>query len=122
MTRKRLVAIGVVLLLGLLAARVAAPVWVEQRINQAIAEAEGLRGNIGEVDLHLYRGAYRIRDIQLYSVNGVEVEPLISIARVELSILWSALIDGEVVAEMTFHRRPPEYCRRLTGVQNLRRG
>ncbi|GAB3033716.1 DUF748 domain-containing protein [Bowmanella dokdonensis] len=104
MTRKRKFAVLIGFLLVLLAVRMAAPVLVEQRINQAIAEAEGLRGSISEVDLHLYRGAYRIRDVQLYSVNGVEVEPLISIDRVELSLLWSALIDGEVVAEMTFHQ------------------
>lgn len=86
---------------GLIGLRLYAPYGLERYINQKIDEAPGLSGSIGDVDLHLYRGAYLIESIALYSEKGRHgSSPLLAIDVMDLSVLWSALWRGEVVADV----------------------
>ncbi len=93
--------VGLVLFIGIL--RLSAPYAVKYGVNHAIETTEGISGQIGDVDLHLYRGAYEIENIELFTQEKEKSLPLIKISRLDLSILWSALLDGEVVAELVFY-------------------
>ncbi|MDP5131442.1 MAG: DUF748 domain-containing protein [Paraglaciecola sp.] len=92
--------IGLVSLLVLL--RVMAPYAVEKGVNYALTTTPGLTGHVGDVSLALYRGAYQIEDIELFLVDGELQKPLIAIKQLDISVLWSALFRGKVVAEMRF--------------------
>ncbi len=84
------------------AARIYAPTYIEQKVNQAISESEGIEGKVDDIDLALWRGAYKIHGIELYSVAQDKKQPLLFTDTLDLSILWSALFRGQVVAELHF--------------------
>ena len=63
-------------------------------------------GRIGEVQVHLLRGAYSISDIHISQRSGNVPVPLLSAKRVDFSIQWDALIHGRVVGQ--FVMQEPE--------------
>ncbi|GAC13494.1 DUF748 domain-containing protein [Aliiglaciecola lipolytica] len=103
----------------LLLARVSAPYFVQRFINNTIASTDGLSGQVGDVDLHLYRGAYQIEDINLYVVGETDdARPLISVKKMDISILWSALLRGNIVSELTFYQ-PKIYLEDRENTQDI---
>ncbi|GGW93361.1 DUF748 domain-containing protein [Alteromonas halophila] len=86
------------------AARMYAPTFLQRQINQAIEEAPGVEGQVGNIDIALWRGAYQIHEIQLYSIGVDEKVPLLITDKLDLSVLWSALFRGQIVSEMHFVR------------------
>ncbi|MAD17837.1 MAG: hypothetical protein CL579_17505 [Alteromonadaceae bacterium] len=102
-TRRRKTAITLISLAVILVAlRLVAPYAVQKGVNYAIKTTPGLSGQVGDVDIALYRGAYQVKDIELNLVDGGLQKPLISIQRLDISVLWSALFRGSIVSEMTF--------------------
>jgi len=103
--RKSTLMLFIILSLVLLL-RLLAPYALKQGVNYAIDTTPGLSGHVGDVDIALYRGAYQIDDIELYlvdyGVDGEQQKPLIKIKRLDISLLWSALLRGSIVSEMTF--------------------
>lgn len=95
-----IVIVSIILILAAL--RLGAPYAIEKGVNQALKTTPGLRGKIGDVDLALYRGAYQINDVQLFLIDGGLEKPLIKVKRLDISVLWSALFRGSVVAKMQF--------------------
>ncbi|GAA0859433.1 DUF748 domain-containing protein [Aliiglaciecola litoralis] len=87
----------------LLIFRIAAPYALEVYANKTLDETKGISGSIGDIDLHLYRGAYEIESIKIYqeSLQG-KSEPLLMVDRLDISVLWSALFRGKVVSELMF--------------------
>lgn len=78
--------------------------FLENRINSAIADTPGVEGKVSDIDIALWRGAYQIHDIQLYSIDQKERIPLLFTDTLDLSVLWSALLRGQIVAVMQFIR------------------
>lgn len=102
-TRKRKSMITVIsLVVVLVMLRILAPYAVEKGVNYAIDTTPGISGHVGDVDIALYRGAYRIDDIELNLIDGDLQKPLIKVSQLDISVLWSALLRGSIVAEMTF--------------------
>jgi len=50
----------VALVVLIVAARIAAPYLIERVVNDKLSNLEGYTGSIGDVDLHLWRGAYEV--------------------------------------------------------------
>ena len=101
--RQRKTAITLISLAVILVAlRLVAPYAVQKGVNYAIKTTPGLSGQVGDVDIALYRGAYQVKDIELNLVDGDLQKPLISIQQLDISVLWSALFRGSIVSEMTF--------------------
>ena len=65
------VAIGVLML----AARALLPLWVRAHVNGVLARAEGYTGRVADVDLALYRGAYRIEGLEIHKDGGRSPSP-----------------------------------------------
>jgi hypothetical protein len=106
-TRHR-VAIGIaVLLLALVALRVALPYLVRDEINKQMANLGPYRGHVDDVDLHLWRGAYAIRGMVIEKASGKVPVPLLNAPHIDLSVSWRDLFNGGVVAEVVFDR--PEF-------------
>jgi hypothetical protein len=103
MTRKHkwLVGLGAVVLL-LAAGRIALPYVVEDYLNRRLAALEAYDGHVGDIDMHLYRGAYSIDDIVITKTGAKRPIPFFSSRRVDLSIEWRSLLRGSVVSEAEF--------------------
>jgi len=86
----------------LVAARVALPFLVQWYVNKTLDEMPDYDGRIGEVDIKLWRGAYEIESIEIVKTSGKVPEPFFSCKRMELSVEWKALFQGAFVGEIFF--------------------
>jgi hypothetical protein len=91
-------------LLFLLAIRLVLPFSVKAYVNHVLNVSKDYSGKIGGVEMKLWRGGYRIDQIQIFQkVHGVET-PLFSAPRMDLSVEWRELIHGAVVGEIILHQ------------------
>jgi uncharacterized protein DUF748 len=84
------------------AARIALPPVLKRYVNQRLSEIHGYYGHVDDIDVHLIRGAYVIKNLELLKENGKVRTPFVAADRVDLSVEWHALFDGAFVGEMAF--------------------
>jgi hypothetical protein len=103
MTRKRkvVVVVGAVLLL-LVGARLALPYIVEDFTNKKLAALDSYDGHVGDIDIHLWRGAYSIDDIVIVKTGASRPVPFFKARGVDFSVEWKSLWRGSIVSEATF--------------------
>ncbi|MGX5219879.1 DUF748 domain-containing protein [Pseudomonas segetis] len=81
------------------------PSLVRDYLNEQLADMGDYRGHITDVDLALWRGAYRINQLNISKVNGKVPVPLLEAPSIDLSVSWSALWnDHAVVASVVFEQ------------------
>ena len=107
------VLLGLLVLLGIV--RLMLPWFVQRYVNRTLDRNEMYSGTIGQVEIHLLRGAYSIRDIKLNKTTGNVPVPFFSAKRVDFAIQWNALMHHRIVArvlmeqpEMNFVDAPTE--------------
>jgi hypothetical protein len=103
MTRNRKIlfivaAIGLLLLV----ARLALPGIVGRYVNGKLQTLETYRGHIGDIDIHLWRGAYSIDGIEIDKIGGARPVPFFKTRRLEMSVEWRSLLRGSLVPEAAF--------------------
>ncbi len=79
------------LLLLLLALHLALPYLVRDYLNGKLADMGDYRGHIADVDLALWRGAYRIDGLSIVKDNGKVPVPFLDAPSIDLSVSWQAL-------------------------------
>lgn len=100
--RKIAFALVLTLILGLIAARLYAPIWVKDYANRVLDDIPGYSGSVADIDLALYRGAYVIHGLKVYKDGGKDIPvPFLDFPRSDLSLQWGALFRGEVVGDVT---------------------
>jgi hypothetical protein len=99
--RKVLVGIGVVVVL-LVAGRLALPYAVKDYVNGKLAALEAYDGRVGDIDIHLWRGAYSIDDIVIEKTGASRPVPFFKADRVNFSVEWKSLLKGSIVSEAAF--------------------
>lgn len=96
--------IVVVLVVLLVAFRIALPYMVTRYVNKVLAELDGYRGQVYDIDIHLIRGAYQIDSLKIFKIDGNNEIPFINIPMMDLAIEWNALFKGKVVGEILFDK------------------
>lgn len=86
-----------VILIGI---RIALPFVVLKVVNNKLADLDGYRGYVKDIDLHLYRGAYIIDSIDFVKTGDSLPLPFVSVKEVDISIEWRALFKGRIVSEI----------------------
>src|SRR5687767_11616692 len=86
-----------IVLVLLVAVRLALPYIVTRYVNNVLSEIEGYRGSVHDIDIHLYRGAYAIDSLKIFKVDGNQEIPFVDIPLADLSIEWGALFQGALV-------------------------
>ena len=94
--------IGILLLL--IAVRIALPTIVKNYLNKTLENIEGYTGHVEDVDIALYRGAYRIDGLVLKSTEQDSDRPFFSSEGIDLSLSWSAIFDGAITGEIILER------------------
>lgn len=92
--------IPLLIILVLIGIRIYLPIWTEDYINKKIEEIPEYTGSVGDVDIHLYRGAYSVDSLVLDKVEDKNELPLVTIETIDLSVEWAALFNGAIVGEV----------------------
>ena len=101
--RSRLTLIVISLLaLCLLLAHLLLPLVIRDYLNNRFADMGDYRGHIEDVDLALWRGAYRINGLTVTRIDADVPVPFFEAPEILLQISWRALFRGAVVAQAHF--------------------
>jgi hypothetical protein len=98
-TRRLLIALAIVLVV-LLVARIAAPGLIRDAINDRLSRIDGYASEIADVDLQLFRGAYRIKGLRLDRRVADGLEPFLASEEIDFSLAWRALLQGRVLSDI----------------------
>jgi len=93
--------LAVLLVMLLIAVRLAAPSLITSLVNHKLASLEGYSGHIDGVAISLWRGAYEIQGIVIEKDNGKVPVPFVRMEELDLGLEWGALLDGRIVAKVT---------------------
>lgn len=99
--KRKYIIIGSIIIL-LVVARLTLPYFITRHVNKVLADIPGYMGSIADVDIHLIKGAYTIRELKILKVEGNDKIPFIDIPATELSIEWPAIFKGSLVGDITF--------------------
>lgn len=80
-------------------ARLLLPSQIRHYVNRTLDRNQLYEGRIGGVEIHLLRGAYSIRDVQISQRTGNVPVPLLSAKRIDFSVQWNALLHGRIVGQ-----------------------
>jgi len=93
------------LIVLLVALHLALPYLVRDYLNDKLAHMGEYHGQVADVDLAWWRGAYQINGLKIVKTTGKVPVPLLDAPLIDLSVSWHSLIyDQAVVAKMTFER------------------
>jgi Domain of Unknown Function (DUF748) len=98
---KTLLALAIVAVV-LIAVRAALPSVVKDYVNRTLHGLEAYDGNVEDIDLALWRGAYRIDGIRVVKRGAEQETPFFDSERVDLSVEWRSLLSGSLVSEVVF--------------------
>jgi hypothetical protein len=76
------------------------PGVIRDYVNRTIDQSPLYDGKIGEVELHLWRGAYSIHEIRLVKTTGSVPVPLFAAKQLDLAVEWPALLNGKIVGQV----------------------
>jgi hypothetical protein len=99
---------GILITLGILAviliaARLALPHFVLKYVNNKLDELPQYDGHVQDVSIHLFRGAYTIKGVEIVkTATNAPPEPFVAARAIDLSVDWSELFHGAVVGEIYF--------------------
>ena len=94
-------ALFLIILAGLLGiGRAILPWAIRNYVNRTIDRSPLYTGNIGKVQIHLWRGAYSIEDVRLNKTTGNIPVPFFAAKRVDFAIQWSALLHHRIVGRL----------------------
>ncbi len=88
------------LLALLIVGRLVMPYGVKRYVNHKLQQLPGYGGSIGDVDIHLYRGAYTIHDVDIVKKTNNVPFPFVEAKRVDFSVQWRELRHGALVGEV----------------------
>lgn len=97
--KRTYIIVGSILLL-LIIVRLALPSIVKRYVNKTLNELPGYTGHVEDIDLSLYRGAYKIKGLVLEEEKGNPKYPFLQIAQTDLSIEWKSIFKGKIAGEV----------------------
>jgi len=97
--RKRFI-VPFALLLLLIAFRLYLPTLVKNYVNKVLADIPGYYGQVEDIDIALYRGAYVIKGMYLNRVDAKTEIPFLKFPQSDISVEWNALFKGKIVSEI----------------------
>jgi len=91
-----------VVVVVLVAARLALPYAVKSYLNRHMDRMGDYHGQLADVGIHLWRGAYSIERLQVVKVSGKVPVPLFDAAHTDIAISWRALRHGRLRGKVAF--------------------
>ena len=100
MKRSLAIPLKVLLIVGviLLAIRLALPHIVLNTINNGLEDMSNYHGEVENIDLAIWRGAYRIHNLVIQKRGEKQHVPFLKTPQIDISISWTALIRQRMFA------------------------
>jgi hypothetical protein len=92
--------IPVCMVLLLIGFRLVLPTLIKNHVNKVLANIPGYYGQIKDIDVALWRGAYKIHGLYLNKTKAQTQVPFLDFPLTDISIQWRALLQGRIVAEI----------------------
>ncbi len=96
--RLGLVLLAIAIITGV--GRAMLPGFVRDYVNRTLDRNPLYAGTIGEVQIHLWRGAYSIQEIKISKTTGNVPVPFFAAKRVDFAIQWDALLHRKLVGRV----------------------
>ena len=90
----------IALVVLLIAFRVYLPTLVKNYVNKVLADIPGYYGQVDDIDISLFRGAYVIKGMYLNKVDASSEIPFLKFPNSDISIEWKSLFKGKIVSEI----------------------
>lgn len=98
---KRRYIAGALILVILVAVRLALPAFAKNHINRQLDALEGYHASIEDVSVQLYRGGFQIAGLRIVEEASVDTTiPMVYLPLLDFSIQWRALLEGRFVGEV----------------------
>ena len=101
--KKKRYTVPIILLVLVIAFRLYLPTLVKNYVNKVLADIPGYYGQVGDIDIALYRGAYVIKGMYLNKVNAKTQVPFLKFPKSDISIEWKSLFKGKIVSEIIMY-------------------
>ena len=88
----------------LVAARVALPNVLKDEVNRRLKLLPQYEGQVEDVDIALWRGAYSVNGVRLVKRGVKSSTPFFEGDRIDFSVEWKSLLHGRIVAECAMWR------------------
>ncbi len=72
-------------------------------VNQTLNRSPLYQGKIGDIDVHLWRGAYTIKNVRILKTTGDVPVPLFACRAVDLKVEWQAILHRKVVGQVAMY-------------------
>lgn len=120
--KKKYLTIAIIIIV-LISARLALPYIVLNYANNTLANLESLYGHIDEIDIAIYRGAYKIKGIYIDKKDSVSGDQtaFFKSEMIDLSVEWSALFKGKLVGELVFERPSLLFSKDVTEPEDIQK-
>jgi hypothetical protein len=89
-----------VVVIVLVAARIALPLVVRRMMNDRLERIPGYTGHVEDVSLHLWRGAYSLHGFSILREDGRVEEPFFRAKGIDIAIAWRDVWRGRFVSNI----------------------
>lgn len=101
-SHRRHLGILLVVVLLLVIARLSLPYAVKHYLNARMDRMGDYHGQISDIDIYLWRGAYTINDLRIVKLTGKLPVPLFDAERTDIRLSWFALGHGVLRGKLDF--------------------
>ncbi|RKN75117.1 DUF748 domain-containing protein [Ulvibacterium marinum] len=102
--KKKRYTLPIIIILLLVATRLSLPYILERYVNKVLADIPGYYGQVSDITISLFRGAYVIDNLYLNMVDAGSEVPFLDFAKTDISLEWKSLLKGKIVSEIILTR------------------
>ena len=89
-----------IFLLVLIAFRIWLPYFLKDKLVEAVNKVEGYECTLGDLDLHLFRGAMIFQEFEINVTKSKVTNPFVYCKNADISIQWKEIFHGSIVSEI----------------------
>ena len=97
--RKRYLILGIILIF-LIGFRLYLPTYVKTHVNKVLSEIPGYHGQVDDIDIAIFRGAYVIKGMYFKKNTEKSGIPFLKFPKTDISIEWKSIFHGKIVSEI----------------------
>jgi len=98
--KKKRYILPVTIIILLIAFRLYLPTLVKNYVNKVLADIPGYYGQVDDIDISLWRGAYTINKLYLNKKTAETQTPFLNFPKTDISVEWRSLLKGKIVSEI----------------------